>query len=711
MQILGNQIDARDYGVGESVAFDIVQSAEMFNLLSNGLYKDKITAVIRELSTNAYDSHVEAGRVSTPFEVMLPNRNNPNFSIRDYGTGMSQDKLIRLYTSYGKSNRNESNDFIGGMGLGSKAPFCYADAFVVTSFYNGTQYIYTAAKDEDGKPNLIHLNTQPTTEPNGVKISLPVKAVDFNEFESKALQVYKWFKTSPKLSGGNGYNNGRIEKQTYVSNGSDADGFWGITGAGESRVIMGNIAYKIDPIHFSDNPNKYSRWYDQSANMEVKLLQIGMDIEFPIGKVAIDAGREGLQYTKSVIRVIKQRLTAVGELIKADIEKQIKHAKTLWEARVAYGKLYNVSNLRNIMNSVDIKWNGQDVQKNIDLHQIGSKAVSIKCIGQYRNTRQDIWNISAEEKVGFLINDMEKGGFTAAQRYRDEKKLNVVYLIRMHTSYNSMDAATGTVVVNPIDTKATRKQLVDAIGIEDSEFVHTSALPKPPRQKGGKRETVFAMDMSQPYGYKAADIEFEDGGVFAELNHGYYIKGDDKAQVHQLYNVLINAKALGVKIPEVVYLIKTVSLKKYRASDEWQDIAEYIKDEMDKLVAGPSIKKIIADSSFTNLNEYEQLQEVLKCSTLKLPANADGTLHEVQAFANETQSLAKNEEKVREAYSKYKNVANFFGLSLIDTAPGQTIAAKYTSLKAKYKMLDFLELLRYNYTKTKANLFVEFLLK
>lgn len=709
MQIVGNQIDARDYGVGEATAFDIVQSAEMFNLLSNGLYKDKITAVIRELSTNAYDSHVEAGRVSTPFEVKLPNRINPNFSIRDFGTGMSQDKLVRLYTSYGKSNRNQSNEFIGGMGLGSKAPFCYTDAFVVTSFYNGTKFIYTAAKDEDGKPSLIHLLTEPTTEPNGVEISLSVKANDFHEFNQKAVEVYKWFKTTPKVTGG--VNNLTIQKQVYVCSGSN-NGFWGVTGNRESRVIMGNIAYKIDPIHFADNPGKYNAWYSNDANMEVRLLQIGMDIEFPIGSVAIDAGREGLQYTKAVIRTIKDRLKGVADLIKADIEKQIKDSKTLWDAKVAYNKIYSTSNLRNILNSVDVTWNGKDVQKDVDLNKLGSKKVSVKSIGQYRNTRHDTWYITPAEKVGFLINDMDKGGFTAAERYRAANQLHTVYLVRLHTSFDSVDPKTGAVITTTLDTKAIRKELVEELGIDDSQFVYTSSLPKPPRQKGGKRETVFEMTLTNgSSSYEPAEVEFEDGGVYAELNHGFYIGPNRKDSTHHLFNILKNAEALGIKLPESLYLIKTVSIKKYRNDDEWVEIHDFIKDKLAQLTAGPSIKKIIQDSSFQSVTEYEILQEVLKNSKVKLPANQDGTPHELQAFADMTSNLAKNEEKVRDSYAKYRSVAYFFGIDLIDSVPGQTVAAMFDTLKAKYKMLDFLDCLRYNYVKSKASTFVEFLLK
>ena len=48
--------------VGEVGEFRIRNSAKAFNILSSGLYANKIRAIIRELSCNAVDSHVAAGK-------------------------------------------------------------------------------------------------------------------------------------------------------------------------------------------------------------------------------------------------------------------------------------------------------------------------------------------------------------------------------------------------------------------------------------------------------------------------------------------------------------------------------------------------------------------------------------------------------------------------------------------------------------------------
>ena len=46
--------------------YSIDATAKAFAILSDGLYSNKILAVVRELSTNAYDSHVAAGCPERP---------------------------------------------------------------------------------------------------------------------------------------------------------------------------------------------------------------------------------------------------------------------------------------------------------------------------------------------------------------------------------------------------------------------------------------------------------------------------------------------------------------------------------------------------------------------------------------------------------------------------------------------------------------------
>jgi len=130
-----NQAQIKNTGAVQE--FNIKNSAKAFSILSSGLYANKIRAIVRELSCNAYDSHVQAGKSDIPFEIHLPNVLEPWFSVKDQGTGLSVQEVQNIYSTYFESTKTGSNDFIGALGLGSKSPFSYTDNFSVTAVKNG----------------------------------------------------------------------------------------------------------------------------------------------------------------------------------------------------------------------------------------------------------------------------------------------------------------------------------------------------------------------------------------------------------------------------------------------------------------------------------------------------------------------------------------------------------------------------------------------
>jgi len=154
--ILNNapQNEATISNVAEIGEFRIRNSAKAFGILSSSLYANKIRAIIRELSCNAYDSHVAAGNLTTPFDMHLPNQLEPWFSIRDYGVGLTHKQVVDIYTTYFESTKTGSNDFVGALGLGSKTPFSYTDNFTVTAVKDGVRGVYSAFINEAGIPAL-----------------------------------------------------------------------------------------------------------------------------------------------------------------------------------------------------------------------------------------------------------------------------------------------------------------------------------------------------------------------------------------------------------------------------------------------------------------------------------------------------------------------------------------------------------------------------
>ncbi len=178
-------------GIGEEVKFGMkVEDAPyIFSILRNDLYSDKIMAVIREYSTNAIDAHVEAG-VTRPVEITVPTQFSRNYSIRDFGNGLSEEDIVDIFTKYGASTKRESNAFNGMLGLGSKSAFAYNPEFQVISRYKGTQYTWLAHIDESDIGVITCIDKKPTKE-SGLSIHISVNPNDVKSFEDKLFHFFR----------------------------------------------------------------------------------------------------------------------------------------------------------------------------------------------------------------------------------------------------------------------------------------------------------------------------------------------------------------------------------------------------------------------------------------------------------------------------------------------------------------------------------------
>ena len=184
-----NKSNISTNGVLSESKFTIQASAKAFKILSSSLYSNKIKAIIRELSCNAYDAHIANNNVHEPFDIQLPTELELNFKIRDYGTGLSHENIMELYVTYFNSTKTESNDYIGALGLGSKSPFSYTNTFSVSSYFNGKHRSYSAYLDDNGMPNIVMLMEINSIEPNGLEIEFPVNSNDIYQFKQTAQDV------------------------------------------------------------------------------------------------------------------------------------------------------------------------------------------------------------------------------------------------------------------------------------------------------------------------------------------------------------------------------------------------------------------------------------------------------------------------------------------------------------------------------------------
>jgi len=311
---------------GETGVFNIQASAKAFKILSDGLYTDKIQACIRELSCNAYDSHVAAGKADVPFKVHMPTILEPFFSVQDFGLGLSHDDIMHLYTTYFSSTKTESNDFIGALGLGSKSPFSYVDSFTVESIFEGRLRKYSAYIGEDGSPQITLMMEDMTCDTNGVTVSFPVKKEDINTF-SKYGYLFDLFPVEP-------LNNFQYENKTEVV--EEIEGLCRFINNGYLRhhreyyvAIQGSVSY---PITMSEELlAEIEKYGDETILKNSHPINVCQMI-FPVGSLDVAASREALSYDKQTIEAIAKRGHEAYKAIEAKIQKDIDACLTEWEA-------------------------------------------------------------------------------------------------------------------------------------------------------------------------------------------------------------------------------------------------------------------------------------------------------------------------------------------------------------------------------------------
>lgn len=139
-----------------------------FNFILDNLYTQPHRAIVRELSCNAWDAHVQAGNL-VPFHIQVPSKFEQTFIIRDYGVGLTPDEIDKYLNTLYQSSKGESNDQIGGFGLGAKSPFALVQSFFISSYKDGMEYKCFWYRDSEGIPVLKIQSQKETTEPNGIK--------------------------------------------------------------------------------------------------------------------------------------------------------------------------------------------------------------------------------------------------------------------------------------------------------------------------------------------------------------------------------------------------------------------------------------------------------------------------------------------------------------------------------------------------------------
>ena len=682
--------------VGQIGEFRIRNSAKAFNILSSGLYANKIRAIVRELSCNAVDSHVAAGKKDTPFDIHLPNQLEPWFAIRDYGTGLSHEQVTNIYTTYFESTKTDSNDYIGALGLGSKSPFSYTDNFTVTAIKNGVKGIYTAFINDQGVPSIALMTSEDTTEPSGVEVKFSVNSYyDFDKFRQEAAHVYTYFKLRPVVTGVSNFQFRDVSYETEniipgVHSYSDRRG---------SVAVMGNIAYPIEI------PNA-----DQTLGDLRGLLNCGLEMHFGIGELDFQASREGLSYIPQTIEAIKTKLSDVNAALSVVIAKEADAIGNLWERALFLSGKANTALWANPVKkyatdtklaTYDIARYGGTKEFKINIADLAAK-YNITVRGfDYSKHQKGFHNLKNSTEYGTKKADgtyevTHYWGFVVSKDLRfivNDTKVGAVERAKFHYRTNRPDGTARILVLDKADKNKDMnlKAFFKALQSPPERFVSiASDLDKKERQAGiAKNVTILKLEERGSGGYyRQREMVWRDAGKADQFdsNHTYYylpLSGFEiqskygMSDAHRLYNDLRDCGLDTLKT--TIYGVRKGDIEFIRTQSNWVNLEDHIVTILSK----PIDNKLMMSLVLQAIDNYNNISYNLNVTSQIANANSPYVV-----FVNKLKGF----EKIRYNEQSLKNLCRMYAknVSFNPEAQVRQYVEECNRVQARYTLLQYL---------------------
>lgn len=595
-------------GVVSDSGFSIKATVASFEILSSGLYTNKILAVIRELACNAYDSHVAAGKKEVPIKIKLPTNNDLQFKVTDNGIGLSHEQVINNYSTYFDSTKQNSNDYIGALGLGSKSPFSYVSSFIVESIFDGVHRIYSCYKNEEGLPYISLLSEQETSEENGLSVSISVYASDVSKFSENAKNALRYFDPYPEIEGPKNFS---PFKETYVMKGET----WGIRevsgyyrGYGSQppkcQVIQGLVSYPIDLTILSQHG---------LGDLGKALISNNLDIILPIGSVDVAASREALSYTKRTITNLINSIEQISQELKESFKQEIDSKKTYWEALtfcsgLSQGYNNDLGSFYSVLNNVSkFTYKGKEIIKEIFFFKSNLDLENVT-ITKYHlsNSRRKIissWkfygtpdfykeedkkhyenyfkiSIAANRKIQFILDQEPRSNVELYTRYlKDTSGVETIFVIRP--------------IKKKIDITKQVASLQEFLGSPEFLDLHSLGYSPSPKIKwrntglvnvwGGFRSLSYYQRKFEKDCWNKESVNFDDGGIYVEVDRFSIFNSKSKNPlVSQLFidKYIKIAEYLRIINPgQKIYGFNKLQVAKYSKNKKWRNFFDVCSDE------------------------------------------------------------------------------------------------------------------------------------
>lgn len=304
-----NKVESTE-DIKKTISFGFAKDAQkmVFTIFTKSLYSNPIGSIVREITSNCFDSHKEAN-IDEPVRVVLTKENNQHYiSFIDVGVGMSYERITTVYSEYFNSTKRDDENQIGGFGIGGKTPLAYnSESFYLITNFNGVRYIYLVYKGENS-PDIDPLSEEPTTEHNGTTIKIPVKNTDVSTFEHEINRQLYYFENVIF----EGFSSDIKNDYTIYSGNHFL--YRGLDYSSRMHICLGQVAYPID--------------YSALGLIEGDFM-VPVALKFNIGEINVTASRENLDYNDETKKIIKKKIELVKNELKTMILSQYSNISSL----------------------------------------------------------------------------------------------------------------------------------------------------------------------------------------------------------------------------------------------------------------------------------------------------------------------------------------------------------------------------------------------
>ena len=172
------------------VKLDASASQLIMDVLAK-LYDNPVEAAIREYVSNAYDANIEAGS-NEPVHLHVPTEDEPYLEVSDTGKGLDYLGIVSVFANFGTSTKRDSNEFIGGFGIGSKSGLAISDKIHVSSVCNGLLNEFVIERKDGILQTRFIVENKETTSTSGTTVTIKVQDTFVHDTTNDGLNKYHY---------------------------------------------------------------------------------------------------------------------------------------------------------------------------------------------------------------------------------------------------------------------------------------------------------------------------------------------------------------------------------------------------------------------------------------------------------------------------------------------------------------------------------------